>query len=1226
MHQEGLVLKDYKIGQIVDYKIRQRFTNCCELIDEKTNITSYLHGTDKLVLYKGQAVKCRVSAIGEKRPKIELVNIEEFEQSKDNLTEEKFAELLAPKAFSWNTKEFVKLVLTEENIESFESQSHRWIQNLLNKKIDLQTVRQDCSDLLELSEFLNICSHNERDFYQERLTLLIEQMGYYIKAEELIRNEAIENAPNLFIDNLFNKLRISGFVYHPIKNFNILSCLFFRKAELMNNRMKELLKVICDKDIQIWQKEPFCSALIKLLGLYIRECDGKIDKTKDNKELIDNNMLALEIQLLLMKDAKESDIADYRLSTAKLCILSSYLYTSDPAKLINAAYYNLFHSNAILPLHKVEDVNLLPHYIANSTYDDIDTVNSFSHRNGRLVISKNKIHLQSVKEKGDLRPVFPKSLELWKDMQVFLPYKTETNLTSVKPNDITPYQSVWAEIEQELFNAAQKIPTTFANKNKKQHRVDDLVKITIISQDIDDRNKYYCQIEDETGGNGFIYVKDDIVPYPVQTSLRHFYASDGSRLVFQAQIIDKEDDSFHFSMSKELKDFVSDDYYSDDEDIICSVGAAPNSRGMSAAITTEGVSVSIENAGDFDGIDRNTIVRCRFIGPGPDNYHIRCEMMDYASYDYNLSDAFKKLLNEYRIDKIPENIEQQEEGQIEESDRLIDESYVREVIYMIDRMALIDTEYVKSYNYLGFARILCLLIGWESQAAYYKGRMDIIVMLHDFAQNSKVDEEKLTQLADVNAELFASNIVLRERFMQLQTVSFMGKNEHNTNLFNLTDDNSSLKSLASLVLAYNITKTNKLESCAIDIHNKIMQQLNLKGYETGLKLYGTGKETEKVEYKTSIVFYAGSISPNPQKQMEEILRVINSFLNTRGGTLYIGVNNSGYGVGIEDDLKVSPYYGDKEKYIRSIVDAVALEWGNNIATTYIKRIDFDEENTDKDVVIVEISPIPTGLPYKDDWYVRTAGTKRKLTQTEYNEYQKVNRRLSMPIVIESIVGEKPEPNQELINMAKPLITMKDDEIKTSRIRKNVLEEYEDLDNYVEPISYFKFMSGNKFKKLENYDFDDASLLTLAVKDEEKKGYLVLGYENGYIVKASVEELLDYSSREYSRYAESKLIFASIAKGNDAVLTISKEDKTKSKVVMRLDSLSKFDEGKLMDSGKLPYNEGVVGQALTYEIIPNEHIDFFSGILDKPKTTPGFPKNSNTKNMINKLHSWGINEI
>ena len=70
----------------------------------------------------------------------------------------------------------------------------------------------------------------------------------------------------------------------------------------------------------------------------------------------------------------------------------------------------------------------------------------------------------------------------------------------------------------------------------------------------------------------------------------------------------------------------------------------------------------------------------------------------------------------------------------------------------------------------------------------------------------------------------------------------------------------------------------------MDIHNRIKQQLNLKGFETGLKLYGTGEETTDTEYKTSIVFPAGSktSTPNPEKQMEEILKVIDSFLNTAG--------------------------------------------------------------------------------------------------------------------------------------------------------------------------------------------------------------------------------------------------------------------------------------------------------------------------------------------------------
>lgn len=1224
-------MQAYNIGDVIEYKVRSRFTNYCELIDEKTDITSYLQGTANLVLFKGQTVKCRILAVNEKHPKIELVDISEFEQSKDNLTEEKLMAVLEKREVSWNIKDFVKLLLTEDKERSFESQTHRWIQNLLNKKLDLNTVRRDCSDLLELSDMLNICSYNERDFYQERLTLIIELIGYYIKAAELINNESkeeIQETSTLFINNLFDKLRISGFVYHPIKNFSILSCLFRREPKLMHHRIKELLDIISKKDIQIWEKEPFCSALIKLLELYIRESDGMIDKTKENKELIDNNILALAVQLLLVKDSDKSNIVDYRLNAARVCVLSSYLNHSKPEQFVNAAFYTLFNSNAKLPAYTIEKINVLPHYIFSSPCGEIDTINSFSQGNGRLLISEKGIQIQSAScDKKNLRPVFPNELKLWKNLQVFLSSKPQTNIASAKPNDITPYQSLWAEIETEFFNTNKK-PVSITLKNKKQHRIEETVMITFISQDENDRNKYYCQIEDEIGGNGFIYVSD-IVSYSITTSLRHFYAADGSRLVFPALIVDKEDELFRFSMLEDVKKYFSVDYYSFDEDIICSVGSTPNNFGMSPAITKEGVSVSLKNAGDFEGIERGNIVRCRLIGIGSGTFHITCGIVDFADSEFDMNTAFKNLMEDYCVGKIPENITEQEEEDILESDKLLNESYVKEVIYMIDRIASFDSEYVKSFNYLGFARILCLLIGWESQAAYYKGRMDIIVMLHDFAQNSHVDLDKLLQLENANAELFNNNAVLRERFMQLQIVSFIDRNNHNSELFNIANTDSTLKNLAALVLAYNITKANGLDSSSTNIHNKIIQLLNLKGYETGLKLYANGEETEEVEFKTSTVFFAddNGFIPNQSKQMDEILKVINSFFNTRGGTLYIGVNNFGYGVGIEEDLKTSIYYGDKDKYIRFIVDSVALTWGNNVATTYIKKITFDPDNNDKDVLIIEILPVSAGLPYKDCWYIRKAGSKRKLTKLEFEEYRKINQKLEdIPSVKEEMPNETQENHFESVNTNLPLISSKDDNIKTSRIRKNVLAEWEDPDSYVEPVGFFKFLSGGKFKKIDNYDYDTQSLLTLVVKENEAKGYMVLGYENGCIVKVSVEELLEYTSREYSRNMENKLIFASLANNNDAIITISEENKTRPKILMRADSLSMFENGRLMDSGKMPFNEGLVSKVLAFDIIPNKYIEDFKSILDKQKTFVGYQENSVNKKMIDKLHQWGIMEI
>ena len=90
MEKTQLAQKEtYQIDEVVDFKIKAVFTNYCEVIDEKTGITSYLQSTAKLMLFKGQKVECRIIAVNEKHPKIELVNIKAFEQGEVSLSEEK---------------------------------------------------------------------------------------------------------------------------------------------------------------------------------------------------------------------------------------------------------------------------------------------------------------------------------------------------------------------------------------------------------------------------------------------------------------------------------------------------------------------------------------------------------------------------------------------------------------------------------------------------------------------------------------------------------------------------------------------------------------------------------------------------------------------------------------------------------------------------------------------------------------------------------------------------------------------------------------------------------------------------------------------------------------------------------------------------------------------------------------------------------------------------------
>ena len=70
-----------------------------------------------------------------------------------------------------------------------------------------------------------------------------------------------------------------------------------------------------------------------------------------------------------------------------------------------------------------------------------------------------------------------------------------------------------------------------------------------------------------------------------------------------------------------------------------------------------------------------------------------------------------------------------------------------------------------------------------------------------------------------------------------------------------------------------------------------------------------GVEGHKLEFKSTIVFPAGGIEPNIDKQMRVILKTIAAFQNSEGGMLYIGVNDSGSVAGIEYDF---PYLNSGE--------------------------------------------------------------------------------------------------------------------------------------------------------------------------------------------------------------------------------------------------------------------------------------------------------------------------
>lgn len=65
-----------------------------------------------------------------------------------------------------------------------------------------------------------------------------------------------------------------------------------------------------------------------------------------------------------------------------------------------------------------------------------------------------------------------------------------------------------------------------------------------------------------------------------------------------------------------------------------------------------------------------------------------------------------------------------------------------------------------------------------------------------------------------------------------------------------------------------------------------------------------GEETDNREFKSTIIYPSGAIGPDIDTQMLVILKTIAGFMNANGGILYIGVNDNGDAVGIENEYKL----------------------------------------------------------------------------------------------------------------------------------------------------------------------------------------------------------------------------------------------------------------------------------------------------------------------------------
>ena len=1272
--EETKPMTKYVVGQTYDFTVNSVRYNFCELVDGD-GFFVYLQHTEGLNLTKGQTIRCRVTANYQKRPKIELVDSSRYSDGASKISVESVSRIMNTPERQWDTTSFVSLLLmTEVEDKTFGGECRQWIEELRKDECDLTQVKADCGQFMEESDFLSICNTTERELYQQRLTFIIDSLGYFIEADKLL---ADGTAPQ-FLEHLLDKLEKTGYVYHPEQNFKVMSILFLIDGSLMEENIPRLFDIIRKWPADIWNKDPFKDPLIRALTLYVDGNILKVEKISDNGKLVRNLVQALAILFIIAdnKDNHDTRLPDERLLLSRLCVMSTYIDEFCNKELLAMAVSTLFSDSYYRPRPALADTlgykipfdlkthsRLLPPWAVNTT-------NLYIGSRMRLVISPDGMAVWADSQKA--KAVIPEQLALWGNIQVYANRSAMPSLSGqITVNDS---RRLWEAIERELFTPDPTVVHTPEKRTTKPmkivHGVGDVVTITINSVGEDENeksdNRAWCTIEGEDSVSGYIYGQD-IVSYMHHTATWMFEDYNGNPLSFNAVIIDEDDDGmFHFSMLEQIKEFVCSQF-TYGEDVICSLGSsrkASVTNYPSPGITKDGYSVSL-NGSIGEDLQRGDIVVGTYQSQANGTFHIYCDLKErYDGFKVDMARAFHNLMlnyantpdDDYEEDGEKEDSMQLTSSDLDNTDRMVDAAYVKEIIRIVDRMAVIDADYVRSYNYIAFARLLCRMIGWNELGEYYSGRLHIIDMLYDFAINDKVDTSQLDRLQDEDGELFASDTPMHEKFRQLRIISFMGAQPHDDELMRFRGATQGMtRQIASLAIAYNILIENNMKPQANDVLNYVKNMLRLKGYESHLKVYGNGIESRTVEFKTSIVYPPSNDSmPDLRRQTHTILSVIASFLNTDGGTLYLGVNDSGAGVGVYDDLCYQEFNGDRDKYQRYVLDAVALQWDNNVASYVSADWDHSEESG-KDVLVVHVEPYAKGVDLDGEWLYRNGSGNRHLSKSEFDEY---NTRRQSRLARQSArqtetdtpesatdavatsepvtaavptVAEEAQPVTPAVaaaapsgSSAKPAAPAQE-KVMTSVRRKNILEDYQE--GFVPYEACFKFLSGSKFEKVTEYDYDTTTELTLPVyEDDVKDRYLVLGYENGTIGKVPVREIMKFEDyRPYSRYGGSRLLFAAIASDADGIISVTEEDKTSHRTMVRVDTLANIDRCRLADAGCRVFNEGIATRTLQYEIAPAAGLSVVKNILDRDSRTLGFPLATMAPDITDQLRQWGIKD-
>lgn len=1073
--------------------------------------------------------------------------------------------------------------------------------------------------LLENSDYLSKLPSPLSLELEKQIAWLIQQADFYLEAISILKNGKAET----YINDIIEKISTSGCLYHSDKRLKILNCLCLLSINLLDQNAEKIFQSMAQSPAN-WQKEQIKPHLAKLLDFYIQQNRVQADFMDNNadterKTRIQSLVKALSIRILLCPEENDDNNLLHR------SMLYRYLSFVDGSNVQILLEKALACLTGTIP-DKLEygwngicDVMLQALKLSNSYQPREQTFPlKYESEQGHLIISPdNGIALCTPKALSNPTTALPKNCLPWHNLQIHLTKKPSITL-SQKNKDVNTWQELWMEIERALrYNTLPTIQST--GKKKLTPEVGERVYIRILYQSYKNPEYYFCRIADSTyEGQGMLCLKN-IVRFNLHGIEKDaFFSEKDQPYLLQADIqgID-QNGRFAFNMLAPLGEFIYQTVNVGDT-VRCMVTEQVHDFYLCISEYAYSVQVSLpENAiplqpGDYLDAQVNAV---------RPNGTVTADFLHKTDETFSLKEAFYDLMASYADDNVYEAY-----PPAPSHTNCLTRPQMKELMHIIDRVAGFGKTHVSQYNYTAYARLVALAIKEEQAASYYTMRMKLLQLLQYFAVNGHINIDRhVKEWQATPANETRTLPLLQAQIDELHILSCIDRPGHDHELWErstaIPSKESHLARLARLVLSYNLLRDFSTPEQKEALYASIHENLSIN-VDIPQRQY-FGMEDQHTEFKTSIVYSPLSHHPDIQVQTEEIMKVACGFLNAGGGTLYLGVNDAGGASGLKDDLEF--FNGSRDKFdlhVRNhIVESMGLEANSCITVSH-------PEADDKWIYALHISPCPSPVYCHGTCYQRQGSSTWPLTGNALEAF--LNSRAGQCIAQECPPAEtgKAEastqkttgtedatsvPTAERATPVSPKSSLPENpSVHTSQLRRNAIHSYEDGFGE-ETICYFHLLSDHRYLLTMDESWRNDILISLAIQEQERNGYLVIMYESGQSLRVPIGDLLDKTpGKEYKCCSTEQPFFISPAGKDDAFLSVVAENQ--GTPAFRLDELDMLKESNMLSKGQVIRTAQTYG-VLQCEIIPNGQKELFRRITGLKPCNQG----------VNLMTEWGAPE-